>query len=522
VKCVFGIPGEENLDLMNALHDSRMRFIPTRHEGAAAFMADFYGRFTGKAGVCLSTLGPGATNLVTGIADAYLDRAPLVAITAQESLSQIHKESHQFIDTLELFRPITKWNARLENPQGTPEIVRKAFKIAQTEKPGSTHIEVPDDVAELETQGQPLPWVRIRRPSPDRLSLQKAAELISKADAPMILAGNGVIRGGAAEELTKFAEEHCIPVAQTLMGKGSVPWTSPVSLLTMGQQTYDYENLGFNTADLVICVGYDFVEYDPKFWNPHGDKKIIHIDFTPAEVSSNYVTEVEIVADIRESVQLLREACKTSKNMARVKALRDSAMTRLGSWSREYTGLLKPPEILRELRNAMGEDDILVSDVGAHKVWIGRFFETYRPKTVFISNGLASMGVALPGGIAIKIAEPNRRVVTLSGDGGFLMSVHELETARRENAPTVNLVFCDGGFGSIRWKQRIKFSRTTGTEFGNPDLLELARAFRIHGYRAVSSKDLPSILKEAFELNEPSLIDIPVDYSDNPFLAQKM
>jgi acetolactate synthase-1/2/3 large subunit len=522
VKLAFGIPGEENLDLMDAIHDSAIRFIPTRHEEAAAFMADAYGRMTGRAGVCLSTLGPGATNLVTGVADAYLDRAPLVAITAQEPLSQIHKESHQYINILELFSPITKWNARIENTVGIPEIVRKAFKAAQTEKPGSTHIEFPTDVAEEETEGKPLAWEALRRPSPDRKSLQKAAELIANAKSPMILAGNGVIRGGASDELTRFAEEHCIPVAHTLMGKGAIPWTSPMSLLTMGLQAYDYERLGFNTADLVICVGYDFVEYDPKFWNKRGDKKIIHIDFTPAETSANYATEVEIVADIRESIQLLREASRTSKDAARVKALREPILSRLQAWADESRGLSKPPAILKELRATMSEDDILVCDVGAHKVWVGRFFETYRPKTVFISNGLASMGIAVPGGIAIKLAVPERRVVTLSGDGGFLMMAHELETARREKVATVNIVLRDGGFGSIRWKQVNKFGRTTGTEFTNPDLLGLAKAFGIRGFQALSSKDLPSILQEAMELDEPSLVDVPVDYSDNPFLIQEM
>jgi len=522
VKFAYGIPGEENLDLMDALHDSTIRFIPTRHEEAAAFMADVYGRLTGHAGLCLSTLGPGATNLVTGVADAYLDRAPLVAITAQEALSHIHKESHQYINVLELFRPITKWNARIENAVGIPEITRKAFKTAQAEKPGSTHIELPIDSAEEETDGKPLTWEVTRRPSPDQKSLQKAIDLIAAAQSPMILAGNGVIRGGASEELRKFAEEFHIPVAHTLMGKGAIPWTSPMSLLTMGLQIHDYERVGFNTTDLVICLGYDFVEYDPKFWNRRGEKRIIHIDFTPAETSAHYTTDVEIVADIRESIKLLRESSKTPKDSERVKILRGQILTRLESWSNENKGLLKPPAILKELRGYMDEDDVLVSDVGAHKIWLGRFFETYSPKTVFISNGFASMGIAIPGGIAIKLAQPEKRVLTLSGDGGFLMMIHELETARRERAATVNVVLRDGGFGSIRWKQLNKFGRTTGTEFGNPSFVELAKSFGIRGFEVASAKELPSILEEAAELKEPSVIDIPVDYSDNPFLEQDM
>ena len=280
--------------------------------------------------------------------------------------------------------------------------------------------------------------------------------------------------------------------------------------------------LRLNDSDLIICVGYDHVEYDPKVWNPTGNKRIVHLDFTPAEISTNYATEVEIVADIRESIELLQEMCQKSVNPTRANELRASLMARLDSWRKQSEGSLKPPAILQKLRETLTPDDVLVSDVGAHKIWIGRFFETYKPKTFFVSNGLASMGIAIPGGIAIKLAHPETRVITLSGDGGFLMSVHELETARRENAATVNLVFRDGGFGSIRWKQMTRFGRTTGTEFGNPDMLMLAKAFGIHGFQVNSLADFQSTLEEALELTESSLVDIPVDYSDNPFLIQQM
>jgi acetolactate synthase-1/2/3 large subunit len=338
----------------------------------------------------------------------------------------------------------------------------------------------------------------------------------------MILAGNGVIRGNASVALTKFAEEFHIPVAHTLMGKGAVPWSSPISLLTVGIQAYDWNQAGFNDADLIICVGYDHVEYDPKIWNPRGNKRLVHLDFTPAEISTNYTTEVEIVADIRESVELLQGMCRKSANPIRTGELRAAVMGRLDSWRKQSEGSLKPPAILQKLRETLTQDDVLVSDVGAHKIWIGRFFETYKPKTFFVSNGLASMGIAIPGGIAIKLAHPETRVVTLSGDGGFLMSVHELETALREKAATVNLVFRDGGFGSIRWKQLTRFGRITGTEFSNPDMLMLARAFGLHGFQVNSIRDFQSILEDALELKEPSLVDIPIDYNDNPFLTQQM
>lgn len=518
----FGIPGEENLDLMDAFHDASVRFVLTRHEEAAAFMADVHGRLTGHAGVCLATLGPGATNLVTGIADAFLDRAPLVALTAQEPLSLVHRESHQFVDIVRLLAPVTKWNARVETPDAVPEIIRKAFKIAQAEKPGSTHVELPADVAEATTEAKPISWERTRRPSPDRASLEKAARLIGKAKRPIVLAGNGVIRGGAAEALTRFAERLHIPVACTFMGKGAIPASSPMSLLTIGLQAYDYEHVGFNEADLVLCVGYDIVEYDPQAWNPKGDQTIVHLDVTPAEVSAYYVPEVEIVADIRESIDSLGKRCAPRRSAKWVGDLRGSLLQRLDGWPEGGKGLPNPPAILRALRSAMGPEDLLISDVGAHKIWLGRFFQAERPNTVLISNGLATMGIALPGGIAAKMTSPERRVVTLSGDGGFLMMVHELETLKREKVATVNLVWRDGGLGSIRWKQKGKFGRTIGVDFGNPDFLELSKAFGLRGYRIERAGDLSSVLEEALGRNEPSVIDIPVDYSDNPFLIREL
>jgi acetolactate synthase-1/2/3 large subunit len=517
VRVVFGIPGEENIELMEAIGQSRIRFVLTRHEQGAAFMADVFGRLTGRAGVCLSTLGPGATNLATGVADAFLDRAPLVALTAQEDLSLLHKESHQFIDVLRLFDPITKWNARIASPETAPEAVRKAFKIATTEKPGATHLELPADVAQLDAPGRPIPWERARRPSPDRPSLERAAELISRAQRPMILAGNGVIRGGASEELTRFAEGLRIPVVDTLMCKGGIPWDSPMSLLVLARAGGDYESVGFDTTDLVLCVGYDLVEYDPKYWNPRGTQRIVHVDFTPAEVSASYVPEVEVVADIRETIQLLRPLVTAPKSDARVRELRSRLLADLEGSDAPRSGRPGPRALMRALRAAMQPDDVLISDVGAHKLWVGRYFPAYRPNGVIISNGLASMGIALPGGIAAKLVHPDRRVVTVSGDGGFLMNVQELETARRERTSTVNIVLRDDGLGSIRIKQMARAGRTVGTEFGNPDLLKLAESFGARGYRAESAEGFAEALRRAFAADELSIIDAPVDYSESPF-----
>jgi len=521
VRFAFGIPGEENLELMDALRGSSVRFVLTRHEGAAAFMADVYGRLSGRAGVCLATLGPGATNLVTGVADAFLDRAPLVAITAQANLSKIHRESHQYVDILQLFSRITKWNARVESPDVVPEILRKAFKLSEAEKPGATHVELPENVAEDEAgpNQKPLPREPVGAPAPARASVEHAARLIEVAVRPIILAGNGVIRNGASSELTRLAEQLRIPVVTTVMGKGAIPWTSPMSLLTIGILPRDHELAGLNDSDLLICVGYDFVEYDPRSWNPRGDRRIIHVDALPAEISANYLPEVEVIGEIRESLRALAQRIRKTRQSARLEPTHDAILKALESELGPHSeNLLNPRRVLWDLREILEPDDLLISDVGAHKLWLSRFFRVAKPKTIVISNGLSPMGIALPGGIAAKLLDPDRRVVTLSGDGGFLMSVHELETAKRECAATVNLVFRDSGLGSIRWKQMAKFKRTVGTDFGNPDLTDLAKAFGLRGFHVEHPKELRSVLEEAMESKDPCLVDIPVDYTRNPFV----
>src|SRR2546428_237389 len=429
VRFAFGIPGEENLELMDALRGTSVRFILTRHEGAAAFMADVYGRLSGRAGVCLATLGPGATNLVTGVADAFLDRAPLVAITAQANLSKIHRESHQYVDILQLFGRITKWNARVESPDVVPEIVRKAFKLAEAEKPGSTHIELPENVAEEEASPnqKPLPREPVSAPTPARASVEQAAVLIEKSLRPLILAGNGVIRNGSSAELTEFAERFRIPVVTTVMGKGAIPWTSAMSLLTIGILPRDYELAGFDDSDLVICIGYDFVEYDPRSWNPRRDRRIVHVDALPAEISAHYLPEVEVIGEIRESLQALGQRIRKGRTSGRSVSSSETIQKTLESEIGDHgERLLNPRRILWDLREILEPDDLLISDVGAHKLWLSRFFRVAKPKTVIISNGLSPMGIALPGGIAAKLMAPDRRVVTLSGDGGFLMSAQGL------------------------------------------------------------------------------------------------
>jgi acetolactate synthase-1/2/3 large subunit len=403
-----------------------------------------------------------------------------------------------------------------------PEVIRKAFKLAESEKPGACHIEVPEDVAGEAVEGTPLSTVRARRPSPDRPALQTAARLIEEATHPLIFAGNGVIRGRASTELRQLARRHGIPVVHTFMAKGSMPADDDLCLLSAGLQARDYVSCGFEKADLIIAVGYDPVEYAPKFWNPDRKKPIIHIDFTPAEVDSFYQPAVEVVADVREALELLNDMVKGEKDPLPYLELRRLIVKDLEEGADDQTFPLKPQHILRELRARMGREDILISDVGTHKLWIARTFPAYEPNTVLISNGLAAMGFALPAAIAAKLVHPERKVVAVSGDGGFLMNCQELETARRLGLAVVNVIFRDGGYNLIQWKQQTQLGRETGVTFGNPDFVALAEAFGAKGYPVESPRELGEVLAEALAEPGPSIVDVPVDYRENAKLTERL
>src|SRR4051794_22924693 len=421
VRYVFGIPGEETLDLNESLERSSIRFVPVRHEQGGAYMADMYGRLTQRAGVCLGTLGPGATNLVTAVADAFLDRSPLVALTGQGDLERMHKESHQYIDVVSLFRPITKWNAQVRNARIIPEVVRKAFKVAQEQKPGPTHIELPEDVMSATVDAAPLPAPRRgRRPEPSAEDLLRAAEIIRDAANPVVLAGNGVLRTRASPALREFARATGIGVAETFMGKGCLDYEDPRALGTVGLHDRDYELAGFEDADLVIAVGYDLVEHAPEHWNPRRDKRIVVVDTVPAEIDAYYTPEVELVGDVYHVLMRLAEECRDGRvdpHPPPVSSrLREVVLGSLEA-ARDDDGFpMRPPRVLWELRQALGPTDMLVSDVGLHKLWIARMFPAHEPNTVLIANGLAGMGFALPAAIAAKLVHPERRDVAVSGD----------------------------------------------------------------------------------------------------------
>ncbi|MET0048152.1 MAG: acetolactate synthase large subunit [Sedimenticola sp.] len=522
VDFIFGIPGEENLDVMDALLESPIRFITTRHEQGAAFMADVYGRLTGKPGVCLGTLGPGATNLVTGVADANMDRAPIIAIAGQGSTHRLHKESHQILDLVSLFEPISKYSVQILEPEIIPEIVRKAFKVAKSEKPGCSFIDYPENIAEDEVMDkEPLKVQEAKAPVPPLEKIEHAAKVISEAKCPVIMAGNGVIRAGASDEVRMFAEKLNIPVATTFMAKGVLSCSHPLSMGPMGLAARDYVDHGFDRADVVICVGYDIVEYHPHLWNPNKNSKIIHVDMLPAEVDEYYILEVGVVGDIAAGLERIAGIANPQpSNWA--ESVHDAVVTDLREHAEDDGYPIKPQKILWDLRQALEPEDIVISDVGAHKMWMARMYQAEAPNTCIISNGFASMGIGVPGAIAAKLAYPDRTAVTVTGDAGFMMNSQEIETALRIGTPIIILIWNDSKYGLIKWHQDRRFGRNSNIDFTNPDFVKYAESFGAKGYRVESTADLLPTLKQAVADNTVVVIDCPVDYSENMKLTAKL
>ncbi|QDI89227.1 acetolactate synthase large subunit [Candidatus Nitrosopumilus sp. SW] len=532
VEYIFGIPGEENSDIMMSIDNSKIKFILTRHEQGAAFMADVYGRLSGKVGVCLATLGPGATNLATGVANANMDRSRVLAITGQTDSYLLHKESHQNLNVVSMFEPITKWSWSIRNAQNIPEIVRRAFKIALTEKPGATHIELPQDVAKQESDIPPIGYKKLYRPKANETLIKKAAKIILDAKKPIMIVGNGCIREKASSHVRKFAEKTKICSINTFMGKGVIPDDWNTHLHTLGIKDADHALQAVLDADVVISVGYDLVEYSPKMWNEKLDKKIVHIDFTPAEVYTYYRPDVEIVSDVQYAVdQILEEMnqqCGVNKELVsyprkkmpeEFQKIRNEVTERINTFENDSAYPMKPEKIILDVRKELERSDIVISDVGTHKLWIAKVYNTYEPNTCIIPNGFASMGFALPGAIGAKLAFPEKTIVAMSGDGGFLMNVQEIETAVRLKIPIIVIVWIDDGLNLIKLKQNHEFGQSVATEFGNPDIVKLAESFGAKGFYAKTVKEFQKYVKAAKkEKSIPTIIGVSVDYSRNPIL----
>lgn len=522
VERIFGIPGEENIQMMDVLLDSPIEFVTTRHEQGAAFMADVFGRLTGNAGVCLATLGPGATNMVTGVADANMDRAPVVAIAGQGATTRLHKESHQILDLVKLFEPISKYSVQIRTPEIIPEVIRKAFKQAEAEKPGCSFIDFPENIAGINLPNRkPLPVQNAAPPLPPADKITQAAKIISTARYPLIIAGNGVVRAKSSFALQNLAELLNIPVANTFMAKGVLPFSHVLSLGAVGLQASDYVSCGIDRADVVICIGYDIVEYHPRLWRKNRTSRIIHIDSLPAEVDEHYPVEVEVVGEIGAALDGITEQVSARQDFL-TGNLRQVILDEMSAGAEDMGFPLKPQKIMWDLRTALGPEDIVVSDVGAHKMWMARMYQAERPNTCLISNGFASMGIAVPGAIAAKLAYPERNAVAVTGDAGFMMNSQEIETALRIGTPIIILIWNDSEYGLIKWHQLRRFGRASNISFSNPDFVKYAQSFGAKGYRVSAADELPATIKQAITDDTVVVIDCPVDYSENMKLTKKL
>ena len=538
VEYIFGIPGEETSDLIMSLLDSKIKFVLVRHEQAAAFMADMYGRQTQKVGVCLSTLGPGATNLTTGVANANMDRSPILVITGQTDTDFLHKESHQNMDAVAMFKPITKWRWSIRNADSIPEIVRRAFKIALEEKAGAVHLELPQDIAKMESDIKPIKTQQVFRSRPNEELIEKTAKLILESKTPILLVGNGCIRGRASLYVRKFVEETGICSMNTFMAKGVISDKSDRHLHTIGIREADHASIAMREADLVIAIGYDLVEYSPKHWNGSLDKKIIHIDFTTAESDTYYPPTIEIAADIEytmyailEEIERISKHDETEEEKQRqyriphsnppelFKTIKREIVWRLERYKNDFSYPIKPEKLVLDVRDALDENDIVISDVGVHKLWIAKIYNTYTPNTCIVPNGFCSMGFALPAAIAAQLVDPSHKIVAMCGDGGFLMNVQEIETAVRLRLPIIVIVWCDYDYGMISLKQIYEFGRSAFTKFNNPNFVKLAESFGAIGYNVRSSEEFSKVLEKAkVSKSSPVIISVDVDYSRNRLL----
>src|ERR687898_316074 len=545
VEYIFGLPGEETNDLMFSLLNSKIKFILVRHEQGAAFMADIYWRLTKKIWVCFFSFWACATNLTTGVANANMDRSPILAITAQTDSNLLHKESHQNMDVVTMFKPITKWRWSIQNADSIPEIVRRAFKISVDEKAGAVHLELPQDIAKKKSKIKPIAKSQeLLRSMPYKDLIKDAAKMILNSKMPLLLVGNGCVRGNASLCLRDFLERTGIYSLNTFMAKGVISDKSERHLQTIGIKEADHVLIALREADLVIAIGYDLVEYSPKNWNRNLDKKIIHIDSTPAEVETYYPPDIEIAADIgytidailleltkEKEVEIKREKkINNNNNLNSINKpyfeipelfteMKKQITERIEKFKDDFAYPIKPSKLVIDVRNALEENDIVISDVGAHKLWIAKTYNTYIPNTCLITNGFCSMGFAFPGAIAAQLVRPHQKVVVMCGDGGFLMNVQELETAVRLQLPIIVIIWCDSDYGMISLKQIHEFGRSAFTRFNNPDFVKLAQSFGAIGYHVKSTEEFPKILEKAKESTSvPIIIAIDVDYSKNQIL----
>jgi acetolactate synthase-1/2/3 large subunit len=516
VQQIFGIPGEENLDVVEALRRSTIKLVLTRHEQAAAFMAATHGRLTGRAGVCLTTLGPGALNLTTGAAYALLGAMPMVMITGQKGILSRKQARFQVVDIVSTMTPLTKMAHQIVSPATIPTMVREAFRVAQQERPGPVHLELPEDIAhEAGPDMSPVPPHPIDPPVAERAALDRAAELILKAERPLVMLGAAANRPRLAEALSAFVRRVQIPFFNTQMGKGAVTGGSELYMGTAALSERDYVHRAIDRADLIVAIGHDTVEKPPFFMGP-GGPTVLHVGYLPATVEEVFFPQAELVGDVGPSLTLLADRLEGKlPNAGALRALREGILARIGERAEENRYPLTPQRIVHDVRQAMPEDAIVCLDNGMYKIWFARNYRTHVANTLLLDNALATMGAGLPSAIMAAMLNPARRVLAVTGDGGFMMNSQELETATRLKLNLVVLVLEDNAYGMIRWKQATDGFPDFGMSFGDPDFVAYARAYIAKGSRVETADGLTPTLEAAFAGGGVHLVTAPVDYSEN-------
>ena len=516
---VFGIPGEENLDFLDSLSRSKkIKLVLTRHEQGAGFMASVYGRLTGKAGVCVSTLGPGATNFTTAAAYAQLGGMPMMMITGQKPVKKSKQGRFQILDVVEMMKPITKYAVTLVAGDNIPSRIREAYRLAEEEKPGAVHIELPEDIADEQTDGRPIPKSAVRRPVPEVKSISTALEKLHAAKSPIIIIGAGGNRKMTSKMLTQFIEKTGIPFLTTQLGKGVVDERHPLFMGCAALSAGDYVHRAIEAADLILNVGHDVIEKPPFFMKP-GGAEVIHISYNTAEVDPVYFPQVEVIGDIGNAIwELNKGAMKGSDagwDFTRMMAVREHHDANILEGSDDARFPCYPQHVVKKVREALPDDGMICLDNGVYKIWFARNYRAHQPNTVLLDNALATMGAGLPSAMAAHMVYPDRMVLAICGDGGFMMNSQELETAVREKMNIAILVLNDNSYGMIRWKQANMGFDDWGLQYGNPDFVKYAEAYGGIGHRVESAEALPGILNTALSTPGVHLIDCPVDYADN-------
>ncbi|RQU38167.1 acetolactate synthase large subunit [Burkholderia cenocepacia] len=516
VEYVFGIPGEENLDLLESLRRSKIKLVLTRHEQAAGFMAATYGRLTGRTGVCLATLGPGATNFVTAAAYAQLGGMPMLMITGQKPIKSSKQGHFQIVDVVDMMQPLTKFTRQIVSIGNIPSAVREAFRRAEEERPGAAHLELPEDIAHEEGDGKPIPRSYSRRPVAEEKAVVHAVDAIQAARHPLLMIGAGGNRKTTCKMLLEFVDKTGIPFFTTQMGKGVIDETHPLWLGNATLSDGDFVHRAIEQADCIINVGHDVIE-KPPFFMRTDDKTVIHVNFLGAQVDPVYFPQIEVVGDIANAVWQMKEALTPQSHwdFERFKMIKAHFDAHLEKGQHDPRFPMYPVRIVNDLYNALPVDGIVCLDNGMYKIWFARYWRAHEPNSLLLDNALASMGAGLPSAIATKIVHPQRKVIAVCGDGGFMMNSQELETAVRLKLDIVVMILRDDAFGMIRWKQENMNFPDFAMTLQNPDFVSYAQSYGAHGHRVESADDLEPLLRECFSSPGVHVIDVPIDYSDN-------